>query len=107
MKQICSLLRSLLKKSWFASYLLFFCQSQPLLRLGASDGDEEEIQLKWLFLVHHPCDLETMERKTKEHKYKTLEEFRGDAATIQHNVHIVFGGWCLELVINICEVCSC
>jgi hypothetical protein len=68
-----------------------------LFRLGVNDADDEESQLKWHYLVHHPCDLETMEYKTKECKYRTLEEFRADAATIQHNVHLVFGGWYLRI----------
>jgi len=68
-----------------------FQQSQPLLKLGNNDEDEENL-LKRQYLLYRLCDLETVETKVKEHAYRTLEEFREDAATIKHNANIWFGG---------------
>jgi len=44
------------------------------------------------FFVHHHFDLEMMELKMSSGRYKSLEELRGDAATIVHNVMLCFEG---------------
>ena len=44
------------------------------------------------FFVHHHVDLEMMELKTSAGRYKSLEELRGDAATVFHNVMLCFTG---------------
>ena len=44
------------------------------------------------FFVHHHVDLEMMELKTTTGRYKSLDELRGDAATVFHNVMLCFDG---------------
>ena len=63
-------------------------QSEALYQLKGSVED----QLKMRFFVHHNMDLEMMELKTSSGQYKSLEQLRGDAATVFHNVMLCFTG---------------
>ncbi|KAK7791097.1 hypothetical protein R5R35_000516 [Gryllus longicercus] len=57
---------------------------------GKSVNDESE---KWRvnYLIYRPMDLQTMEEKASNNKYRHLEEFQADAQTIVHNVVIYHG----------------
>ncbi|ELU10691.1 hypothetical protein CAPTEDRAFT_169629 [Capitella teleta] len=54
-------------------------------------GTTEEDQLKVDRLVHRYMDLNLMEGKAHERKYKYLEQFYSDCRTILHNTFICFG----------------
>jgi len=44
------------------------------------------------YFIHQHIDLEVMEFKASSGRYKSLEELRGDAATLFHNVMLCFEG---------------
>jgi len=48
--------------------------------------------MKMRFFIHHHVDLEMMELKISTGRYKSLEQLRGDAATVFHNVMLCFDG---------------
>lgn len=58
---------------------------------GVSASEPWRAQL----LLHHQMDLNTMEQKTIDCRYKTIYDFEIDALTIVHNVVIYQGGRCL------------
>lgn len=62
-------------------------QARELLKLFATD---EEIRLRRF--IYQPMDLTKMENKTKNRKYRYLEQFQADAQTIFHNVSVCYGG---------------
>lgn len=57
---------------------------------GVSASEPWRAQL----LLHHQMDLNTMEQKTIDCRYKTIYDFEIDALTIVHNVVIYQGGRC-------------
>ena len=42
--------------------------------------------------VHHYLDLNTMQTRTHDGYYSSLEQFYADCCTIQHNIFVCFGG---------------
>lgn len=61
-------------------------KARELLKLFATD---EEIRLRRF--IYQPMDLTKMENKTKNRKYRYLEQFQADAQTIFHNVSVCYG----------------
>ena len=64
-------------------------QTRDLLHLLAKS---EEQRLKRF--IYQSMDVARMEAKTKNRKYRYLEQFEADAQTIQHNILICFGRKC-------------
>ena len=62
-------------------------QAKELYRFGHKE-DETRIDR----FVYQYTDLNTIEQKTRDRKYKYLEQFIADARTIVHNTFLVFGG---------------
>nr|XP_037268337.1 zinc finger MYND domain-containing protein 11-like isoform X1 [Rhipicephalus microplus] len=62
-------------------------QTKDLHRLLLSEGDA----WKQGYLIYQKMDLITMEEKTRNSEYTSLEEFHADAQTIVHNVVIFYG----------------
>ena len=52
--------------------------------------DVEKLKFRYLLFKH--CNLEMIEEKTLKGAYKTLRDFHSDAACLEHDVHIWFGG---------------
>ena len=47
---------------------------------------------QFLRFMYEYMDLDTMEEKTLNKKYKYVEQFKADAQTLYHNVFICYGG---------------
>lgn len=62
-------------------------QTKDLHRLLSAEGDA----WKQNHLIYQKMDLITMEEKTRNNEYTSLEEFHVDAQTIVHNVVIYYG----------------
>ncbi|KAL3242784.1 hypothetical protein MRX96_020950 [Rhipicephalus microplus] len=62
-------------------------KTKDLHRLLLSEGDA----WKQGYLIYQKMDLITMEEKTRNSEYTSLEEFHADAQTIVHNVVIFYG----------------
>lgn len=62
-------------------------QTKDLHRLLSAEGDA----WKQNHLIYQKMDLITMEEKTRNNEYTSLEEFHADAQTIVHNVVIYYG----------------
>jgi len=61
-------------------------KTRELHRMGLKDEPQKFSRFMYMYM-----DLNTMEIKTKQKKYKYLEQFRADAQVIYHNVFICFG----------------
>lgn len=62
-------------------------KTKDLHRLLSAEGDA----WKQNHLIYQKMDLITMEEKTRNNEYMSLEEFHADAQTIVHNVVIYYG----------------
>ena len=62
-------------------------QSKELHWFGGADQGLDRF-------VYLYMDLNTMEDKSTNRKYKYLEQFYADARTILHNIFICYGGAC-------------
>lgn len=62
-------------------------QTKDLHRLLSAEGDA----WKQNHLIYQKMDLITMEEKTRNNEYTSLQEFHADAQTIVHNVVIYYG----------------
>ncbi|XP_063421002.1 zinc finger MYND domain-containing protein 11-like [Mytilus trossulus] len=51
---------------------------------------EEEVNYSEFFVFKH-SDLNTIENKVNNHKYRSLEEFLADTQLIYHNTHLIYG----------------
>lgn len=58
---------------------------------NAKSLNEESEKWRVNYLIYRPMDLQTMEEKATNNKYRHLEEFQADAQTIVHNVVIYHG----------------
>lgn len=61
-------------------------RGDQLSRVSASEPWRSQL------LLHHQMDLNTMEQKTADCRYKTIYDFEIDALTIVHNVVLYQGG---------------
>nr|CAD7567403.1 unnamed protein product [Timema californicum] len=64
-------------------------RNDPSLGIKWVTDDEDAWRVN--YLIYQPMDLQTMDCKAKNKKYRTLEEFQADAQTIVHNVVIYHG----------------
>ena len=62
-------------------------QTRELHKIGSRD--EEDMFKRFIF---KKMDLNTMEEKVANMKYKCLEEFLADTQTVLHNVFLTYGG---------------
>ncbi|XP_076044943.1 zinc finger MYND domain-containing protein 11-like isoform X2 [Oratosquilla oratoria] len=65
--------------------------SQNLMRSDQLSAASASEPWRSQLLLHHQMDLETMEQKTADNRYKTLYDFEIDSLTIVHNVVIYHG----------------
>ncbi|XP_041367702.1 zinc finger MYND domain-containing protein 11-like isoform X2 [Gigantopelta aegis] len=93
---VCSICKAGRKKNKLSKKLLNRLLSYTILRLKEKtrelhkigSKEEEEMFTRFIF---RKMDLNTMEEKVANMKYKCLEEFLGDTQTVLHNVFLTYG----------------
>ncbi|KAK3108848.1 hypothetical protein FSP39_017157 [Pinctada imbricata] len=55
-------------------------------------GHREEEKKYQSYFIYSPMDLNKIEQKVENHKYRSLEEFLADTQLIYHNVYLLYGG---------------
>ena len=74
-------------------------QTRELHKIGHR---EEEVNYTDFFVYKH-SDLNSIENKVNNHKYRSLDEFLADTQLIYHNTHLIYGGNTILHIIMVYE----